>query len=54
MTDKQTEIEEIQAQYTQELKQLTELEQKFSELEIEYNAIMEEKRIQVCSRAFYA
>lgn len=46
MTDKQNEIEEIQTQYTQELKQLAELEQKFGELEIEYNAIMEEKRIQ--------
>ncbi len=47
MTEKQTEIEGIQVLYEEEKKQLAELEKKFQELEIEFNKIMEERRIQV-------
>ena len=47
MTEKQAEIEDIQRFYVDECKQLRELEQRFSDLETDYNGIMEERRIQV-------
>lgn len=46
MTRKQNEIDEIEALYEEEKKQLQELEQKFKPLEEEYLKILEEKRIQ--------
>jgi len=44
MTEKQDEYEEIDAIYTEEKKQLSELEEKFKVLSEEYDAIMEERR----------
>ena len=41
----QEKFEEIDADYTLEKKQLTELEERFKTLEEEYNQIMEERRI---------
>lgn len=45
MGEKQDEYEQIDAVYTEEKKQLSELEEKFKVLEEEYNKIMEERRI---------
>uniref|UniRef100_H2YX44 Dynein regulatory complex protein 10 n=1 Tax=Ciona savignyi TaxID=51511 RepID=H2YX44_CIOSA len=45
MGEKQDEYEQIDAVYTQEKKQLSELEEKFSVLQEEYDKIMEERRI---------
>jgi len=45
MGERQTEYEEIDLIYTEEKKQLTELEERFKTLEEEYTAIMEERRI---------
>ena len=47
MAERQGEIEEINRFYVDEVKHLKELETRFTELEIDYNAIMEERRIQV-------
>ena len=47
MAEKQAEIEDIQRFYGDECKQLKELEQRFNDLEVDYNSIMEERRIQV-------
>jgi len=49
MAEKQAEIEEIQSVYVHEVQQLKELEHRFSELEVDYNAIMEERRLAVRS-----
>ncbi|XP_077967615.1 dynein regulatory complex protein 10-like [Styela clava] len=45
MGDRQNEYEQIDKVYTEEKKQLSELEEKFKVLEEEYNKIMEERRI---------
>ncbi|CAH1802029.1 unnamed protein product [Owenia fusiformis] len=45
MGERQDEFEEIDAVYTEEKKQLNELEERFKTLEAEYNSIMEERRI---------
>lgn len=45
MGDRQKEYEEIDSVYTEEKKQLSELDEKFQVLEQEYNKIMEERRI---------
>lgn len=44
MGEKQRELDNINQQYAVEKKQLTELEENFTKLEIEYNQIMEERR----------
>lgn len=46
MTKKQNEYDEIEALYEEEKAQLEELEEKFKPLEIEYNEIMEQRRIE--------
>lgn len=45
MGERQDEFEEIDAVYTEEKKQLNELEERFKTLETEYKQIMEERRI---------
>lgn len=45
MGERQDEFEEIDAVYTEEKKQLNELEERFKTLEAEYNQIQEERRI---------
>lgn len=44
MIKKQNEYDEIEALYEEEMKQLSELEEKFKPLEEEYSKIIEEKR----------
>lgn len=45
MTERQNEYEEIDAIYTEEKKQLHELEERFKTLDTEYQQIMEERRV---------
>lgn len=45
MNERQSEYEEIDAVYTEEKKQLHELEERFKTLETEYQQIMEERRV---------
>lgn len=45
MGERQDEYEQIDAIYTEEKRQLNELEERFKTLEIEYNRIMEDRRI---------
>lgn len=47
MGERQSEIEAVQEQYDAELAQLEELQNRFDALESEYNAIMEQRRIEV-------
>jgi DNA repair exonuclease SbcCD ATPase subunit len=47
MGERQSEIEAVQEQYDAELAQLEELQKRFDALESEYNAIMEQRRIEV-------
>lgn len=49
MGDKQDQIDEIQSQYDAELVQLEELQKRFDVLAEEYNLIMDERRIEVCT-----
>lgn len=49
MGERQEEIEAVQEQYDAELAQLAELQRRFDELEVEYNTIMEQRRIEVSS-----
>ena len=44
--EKQTELDELSAVYTEEKQQLLQLEERFNKLEGEYLQIMEEKRIE--------
>ena len=45
MGDKQRELDSIQRQYEAEAKQLSQLQERFSALEVEYNRIMDERRM---------
>ena len=46
MSEKQEEYDAVDAVYMEEKRQLNELEERFRKLEEEYNAIMEERRLE--------